>query len=54
VLDEATRPDELHVGLHEWEADLVGLLLGVEATLDAVVDKSDEARGDNNTERTVR
>lgn len=40
--------DELHVDRCEWYSDLVGFL-GMEASLDAVINEGDEACCDNDT-----
>lgn len=56
MLDHRLWSDKLHVHLDlgEWQADLVVLFLRLEVTLDAVVNESDEASGDNDTEQDVR
>lgn len=56
MFDHGLWPNELHVHLDlcKWQANLSVLVLGLKATLDAVVDESNEASSDDDTEVEVR
>ena len=55
MLDQRLGPDVLHIdlGLCQWQAHC-GVFLGMETTLDAVVDEGDETSCDDDAEELIR